>query len=581
MKFNSGKLLLLLISVLFFSNLIFTQNKKQNNIIFSISFPEELYKGPIDGRVLVMVSNDSTKEPRFQISEDQQTQLVFGIDVNNFKPGEKILIGEDATGYPLETISDIPAGTYWVQALINKYETFNRADGHLLKLPMDDWEGQHWNISPGNFYSSPVEIKIVRGKKDIVELKLEKIIPPVKEFKETKYIKHIRIRSELLSKFWGRDMYIGAYVLIPYGFDEHPEAHYPLMVNHGHFPFGIFAFRETPPDADLKPEYSERFRMEGYNKIVQEYSYENYKSWIDPDFPRFLVIEIEHSNPYYDDSYAVNSENLGPYGDAINYELIPFIEKKFRGIGEGWARFTYGGSTGGWEALATQIFYPDMYNGCFAACPDPIDFQAYTVVNIYNDKNAYYLDSPWLKTHRPGKRNYLGHVSSTLKSMNQLEMVLGSKSRSGGQWDIWQAVFSPSGTDGYPQPIWNKKTGEIDHKVAQYWKEHFDLTYIMKRDWKILGPKLKGKIHIYCGSMDSYYLNNAVYLTEEFLKNTKDPYYDGEVTYGNRAEHCWNGDPDLPNAISRLRYNIMYLPKILEQINKTAPEGADLESWIY
>ena len=109
-----------------------------------------------------------------------------------------------------------------------------------------------------------------------------------------------------------------------------------------------------------------------------------------PDFPRFLVIEIQHANPYYDDSYAVNSANLGPYGDAINKELIPYIEKKFRGLGTGWARFTYGGSTGGWEALATQVFYPDMYNGAFAACPDPIDFRAYTVINLYDGQERLY-----------------------------------------------------------------------------------------------------------------------------------------------------------------------------------------------
>jgi len=292
-------------------------------------------------------------------------------------------------------------------------------------------------------------------------------------------------------------------------------------------------------------------------------------------------MQIQHANPYYDDSYAVNSANLGPYGDAINRELIPYVEKQFRGIGEGWARFTYGGSTGGWEALATQIFYPDDYNGCFAACPDPIDFRAYTVVDIYKDKNAYYLDEAWKRTPRPGMRNYLGHISTTLEQANHRELVLGTRSRSGDQWDIWEAVYSPVGKDGYPQRIWDKKTGEIDPAVAAYWREKYDLGYILRRDWQKLGPKLAGKIHIYCGDMDNYYLNNAVYLVEEFLKGTKDPYYDGEVAYGDRAEHCWNGDPTRPNAISRLRYVQMYVPKIMARILETAPQGADLKSWRY
>jgi hypothetical protein len=376
-------------------------------------------------------------------------------------------------------------------------------------------------------------------------------------------------------------MYLGACVLLPEGFEAHPEAGYPLIINHGHFPYTFSGFRETPPDPNLKPEYSERFKIEGYNRIVQEYDYEFYKYWTAPDTPRFLIIEIQHANPYYDDSYAVNSANLGPYGDAITYELIPYIERTFRGIGAGWSRFLYGGSTGGWEALAAQVFYPDEYNGCWAACPDPIDFRAYTIVNIYEHKNAYYVDGRWKRTPRPGQRNYLGEVSCTLEDSNHRELVLGTNSRSGDQYDIWQAVFSPAGEEGYPKPIWDKITGEIDRSVAEYWREHYDLRYILERDWKTLGPKLSGKIHIYCGDMDNFYLNNAVYLTEDFLKRTKDPYYDGEVSYGDRAEHCWNGDPTRPNYISRLRYHQMHIPKIMARIQKSAPPQADLSSWRY
>ena len=230
------------------------------------------------------------------------------------------------------------------------------------------------------------------------------------------------------------------------------------------------------------------------NKIVQEHEYQFYKDWTSKKFPRVIAIEIQHPNPYYDDSYAVNSANLGPYGDAITYELIPYIEKQFRGIGEGWSRFLYGGSTGGWEALAAQVFYPDEYNGCYAACPDPIDFRAYCLVNIYEDKNAYYSGPEYRKVEIPGQRNYLGEVSASLRQMNYRELALGTNSRSGEQWDIWQAVYSPMGADGYPKPIWDKLTGEIDHEVAAYWKENYDLRYILERDWNFLGPKFKGKI---------------------------------------------------------------------------------------
>ncbi len=160
-------------------------------------------------------------------------------------------------------------------------------------------------------------------------------------------------------------------------------------------------------------------------------------------------------------------------------------------------------------------------------------------------------------------------------------MVLGTKSRSGDQFDIWEAVYSPMGDDGYPERLWDKYTGEIDHEVAEYWKENYDLRYILERDWATLGPKLEGKLHIYVGDMDNYYLNNAVYLMEDFLEATTEPYYGGVVDYGDRAEHCWNGDHDHGNHISRLRYNTFYVPKILERIEASAPPGADLTSWRY
>jgi hypothetical protein len=242
----------------------------------------------------------------------------------------------------------------------------------------------------------------------------------------------------------------------------------------------------------------------------------------------------------------------------------------------------YGGSTGGWEALAAQVFYPDAFNGAYASCPDPIDFRAYTVVNLYEDRNAYYVEAKWKKTPRPGHRNWLGHVSTTLEDMNLRELALGTKTRSGQQWDVWEATYSPVGPDGYPKRIWDKVTGEIDKDVAAYWKERYDLVHIMKRDWeKGLGKKLAGKVNLYVGDMDNYYLNNAVYLAEDFLRATTAPWFDGEITYGDRAEHCWNGDPVRPNYASRLRYHQMYVPKAVARMEKTAPQGADLKSWRY
>ena len=557
-----------------------TSSANTTQLKFSISFPSDS-NSVMDGRMMVMLSKDDSTEPRFQIKDGPDTQLLFGKDVEDWNARKAFQVGGDSYGYPIASLADIPSGEYTIQVLFHQYTTFERGDGHTVKLPMDRGEGQQWNRAPGNLYSTPQKISIDPASNQTVSISLDQVIPAIEPPEDTKYIKHVRIQSKLLSEFWGRPMYLGANVLLPEGFDDHPNARYPLAIMHGHFPKTFSGFRTIPPDPNLEPDSSARFRLKGYNRIVQQEAYDFYQAWSGPDFPRVIALTIQHANPYYDDSYAVNSENLGPYGDAITYELIPYIEEQFRGIGEGWARFVYGGSTGGWEALAVQVLYPDEYNGCFAACPDPIDFRAYCLVNLYEDKNAYYLDSEFKHTLRPGHRDYLGNVSATLKDMNLRELALGTKSRSGQQWDIWEAVYSPVGEDGYPQRIWDKERGTINPEIAAHWRENYDLAYIMKRDWATLGPKLEGKVHIYCGDMDNYYLNNAVYLTEEMLEETTDPYYNGEIDYGDRAEHCWNGDHSQPNAISRLRYHRMFIQKWAKEVESRAPSGADLRTWRY
>lgn len=563
-----------------------TDQSNEAKLRVAVSYPRDLDQGPLDGRMLLMISDNDRKEPRYQISSrNEDAQLIFGIDVNGLKPGDLAIFDAGVFGFPLKNISTIPPGEYIVQALLHKYETFYRSDGHVVKLPMDRGEGQRWNIAPGNLYSTPRKMRIDPRKEEIINITLDKIIPPFPEEKDTKYIKHLKIQSKLLTDFWGRPMYLGAIILLPEGFDEHTEARYPLMVYQGHFERKfdtLVAFRETPPDPKAKPEYADILGVWGeYYRNYDEYSYRYYKDWTGPNFPRMILVTIQHANPYFDDSYAVNSANLGPYGDAITYELIPYIEKNYRGIGQGWARTLYGGSTGGWESLGVQIFYPDEYNGTWTFCPDPIDFRAYSIVNIYEHKNAYYSDSRWKHTPRPGFRNEIGEVLSTNEEMNHLELVLGANSRSGYQYDIWQAVFGPVGENGYPKPIWDKRTGVIDHSVAEYWREHYDLRYILERDWKKIGPKLKGKIHIYTGDMDNWYLNNAVYLMEEFLKSTKDPYYAGTVEYGDRQPHCWCGGAGLPASFSMLTINQRFAPIMAEHIIKTAPPGGDTKSWRY
>jgi Putative esterase len=562
---------------------------------FSITVPKARRSEAVDGRLLVMLSKNHASEPRLQLREPrtqmptdknrEQVFQLFGTDVDGLKPDTPAILDSSAVGFPLESVADLPPGEYTVQALLNVYETFHRKDGHIVKLPMDRWEGQVWRTKPGNLYSEPRKIRIDPAMSGTIAFSLDKEIPPLPDPKDTKYLKYVRIESKLLSAFWGRKIELGAWVLVPEGFDEHPNAHYPLVVNPAHFnaefQAGSAKFATAPPDPKLT----------GLDRIAAEYNHKFYQDWTSGKMPRMLVMNIQHANQYYDDSYAVNSANIGPYGDAITQELIPYIEQKFRGIGQPWARVLTGCSTGGWEALGMQVFYPDFFNGTWVGAPSPIDLRAYRLVNIYDDKNAYWSEGPFLRVPRssggnPGTNDVAPinrmedyHVGITMEEDNRAELAVGTHGRGTGLWDAMQAVFSPVGDDGYPKPIWDKRTGVIDHEVATYWRDHYDLSYIMRRDWTTLGPKLVGKLHLTAGTSDQWYLANAVRYLEAFLKSTKDPAYDGSVEYGDRFIHCYQGDPSQPVAISSRTVFERQMPAMADRMVKTAPAGADVKSW--
>ncbi|GAG15614.1 unnamed protein product, partial [marine sediment metagenome] len=238
-----------------------------------------------------------------------------------------------------------------------------------------------------------------------------------------------------------------------------------------------------------------------------------------------------------------------------------------------YARVLSGGSTGGWEALALQVFQPDFFGGAWSFFPDPIDFRRYQLVNIYEDKNAFYKEFEWTRVERPMMRDAQGQVLVTMREMSQLEAVLGSKGRSGQQLDIWQAAYGPIGEDGYPKPLWDKLTGDISLEVAQYMKEHYDLSYYMKKNWAWLGPKLVGKLFLFCGDMDNFYLNEAVYELEKFLEGTMDPYYAGSFQYGRpRKTHGWTPYGRSTGKLERV---------LAEHITRNAPEGEDTNLWKY
>jgi hypothetical protein len=536
----------LLFSWFLFQSFAFGMSREQTDskIRFEVSFPSSVHQEKITGRAYVIITRDSRREPRLQIYTNGAP--FFGLDVEGLAPGEAAVIDENVLGYPVDSLSQIPAGDYYIQGFINIYTQFHRADGHTIWLHMDQWEGQQFNISPGNLYSEVTQIHFDPEQGATIKLIADKVIPPIKIPPDTEWVKRIKIKSQLISEFWGCPMYLGATILLPKGYRENPDKYYPAVYIQGHFSL------EAPMDFSMEePKENNRWARLGH---------EFYKEWVSGTIPPMLIITFQHPTPYYDDSYAVNSENNGPYGDALIKELIPYIEKHFRAIPKPHARLLTGGSTGGWETLALQIFHPDFFGGCWALCPDPVDFRYFQMIDIYKDKNAFYKEFGWLRIPTPSDRDIYGMVTLTSAQRNRNELVRGTKSRSGGQIDIFEATYGPVGEDGYPRPLFNPLTGEIDPEVANYWKEHFDLRYHLEKNWPTIGPKLVGKLHIYAGDMDTFYLNNAVYLLEDFLENRTNPYYAGTVAYGDRKPHCWGP------------YGVELITLMADHLKKYAPE---------
>jgi hypothetical protein len=506
----------------------------------SISFTAGAHAQPVTGMVYLAISRDNRTPPIRQT--DPEGVPLFSKYVEDLKPGTPVAFDSGYRGHPLAALRDIPPGEYWVQPFVNVYTRFPRADGHTVWMHNDQWEGQNWKISPGNLYGDPVKVTIDPSSPTPIALVADKAIAPITPPADTAVVKHIKFQSQILTKWWGQPIYLGATILLPKDYDKHPEAHYPINYVQGHFTL-------RPPG---------NFGSGGdFDKL-----------WMAETTPRFVYATLLYPSPYYDDSYAVNSENNGPYGDAIMQELIPAIETQFRVIRQPWARMTSGGSTGGWIAAAHQIFYPDFYGGSFASCPDSVDFNYHQIVNVYKDPNAYYIDHGWLKVDRPSQRRPDGTVVLTMKAENNYELVVGDKSRSGGQWDIWEATYSPVGKDGYPMRVWNKETGEIAHTVAEKWKK-YDLLDVLKTNWATLGPKVGHKLNVYVGDMDSYYLNDAVENLNAFWTKNGNPGEMGEIVFQRRAPHCWG--PRAPEL----------LEKMTKQIDKYAPAGADKTSWRY
>jgi S-formylglutathione hydrolase FrmB len=459
-----------------------------------------------NGRLIIAIAPASNSEPLRGIGNtDPDAWPLVGIDWVEPSGGQTVPVDLlRATHYPIGRLSKLPPGLYRAQALLHRNRDLN------------------YPGAPGDLKGAPVsfEVKADAPQTDPATITLglnEAIGPEIPPGNESDpFVRSVIIDSPKLSAFHGRPMQLRAGVILPKGFHDEPRRRYPMRIH-----VGGYATRYS--SVSDRMEERSRFRA----------------LWLARDTPRFVLVQLDGMGPY-GDPYQVDSANHGPYGQAIMTELLPEIETRFRCGGEGSQRVIDGGSTGGWVSLALQIYYPDAFAGCWSACPDPVDFRHFQDIDIYQDQNAYLTpqgsERPACRVPATGKMRY------SMRHECQLENVQGwqgSWANAGGQWAAWNAAFGPRGEDGLPRPLWDPVSGQIDRAVLDHWRQ-YDLRLRLETNWAELGPRLRGKIRIWVGEQDDFFLERAVRRLEAFLR-TADPPADAQIHYGPGRGHCWLG----------------------------------------
>lgn len=439
---------------------------------FDIVAPDAAAEEPLEGRLLLFFSSSSQPEPRFGPSIFNP-EPVFAIDVRDwsgdapitFQPGQ--FANPTALAFP-GPLTQVDAGTYFVQALLDR-----------------DTTRRSYARGPGNLYSTPQQVSFSPDGDQSIPLSLDQSVsinPP----NDTEWVKRIEIQSNLLSDFHGEEIHMRAGVILPPGYADNPDRAYPVVYvipGFGGRHTGAWEWIDTPAG----------------------------EAWKNDEWPMPMIrVVLDPDTPLGHSTFA-NSANNGPVGDVLVEELIPEIESRFRAAGAPHGRFVRGHSSGGWASLWLQIEYPKFFGGAWSTAPDPVDFRAFQVVNIYEDENAYWTESGY---PTPSIRNR-GEIILTIRDENRMEYVTGP----GGQWDSWHGVFGPRGADGEPVPLWDKLSGTIDSEVAEYWKR-YDIRRKLANNWSSLAPDLRGKLHVVGGQEDNYYLERGLSMLKDFLSTT-------------------------------------------------------------
>jgi putative esterase len=542
---------------------------------FVISLGPGISDHPLTGRVFLLVSRQSDGEPRLADTSawynntpdsPDPEPLMFAKDAGQVAAGSSVYITAQDVGYPVASVRSIPAGDYTVQAVFNVYTRFARADGRVLWAHKDHGEGQHTFLSPGNLVSEPQRVHFDPAHPRRTRLRLTRVLPPIEPRPDTEFVKHLHVTSRLASEFWGQDMEVGITIALPAGYAQHPERRYPVVFHQGHFDEGA-VFSRLEPSTNVQGQAGLRDWTERNKAFID--------AWQTGGVPQLIVVSMQHPTPFYDTSYFVNSPNTGPWADVFIHEVIPYVDAHFRTIAQPYARVVAGLSSGGGISAYLQVHFPRQLGGAWIFAPDPVDFRDFYTVNLYTDKNAYrepgheWDTAPPRYTYRSTK----GQSLQSIQRQTQLFDVLGSHERSGEWMDNYDALYGPIGDDGYPVPVWNHRTGDINPEVVAYWRSHgSDLRVYLEDNWARIAPDLDGKLHFAVGEMDNYFLNGGLYLLEEYLRRASSPTISANFKYGRpMVGHSFDGvgyDP-FPAAL---------LQDIAAHIAKRAPPDAD-SSW--
>lgn len=423
---------------------------------FRVTCSPEVHATPYSGRVYVMLSRSDRPEPRFGPAWLNPAPF-FASDVKEWKPGTALLMDDSVLAYPVAP-SKLPAGTYFAQA-VARFNPNSRTIGG----------------GEGNGYSAVARFEHDPQRPATVELCIDQVVAPPR-FREGPRLKEVDMPSKLLSDFHQREVRLRAAVALPAAHASEPDRRFPAVyVISG---FGSTHYGASEPTGG------------------------------DGGFPHLRVV-LDAACPLGHHVFA-DSANNGPWGRALVEELIPEIEKRLRAIPEANARFLTGFSSGGWSSLWLQVRYPDTFGGVWSLAPDPVDFRDFQGIDLYAADANLFVDGQ-------GRRRPLARKNDRVliwfQELSDREAVLGH----GEQLQSFEAVFSPRGEDGKPKPLWDRKSGTIDRAVAEAWK-NYDIRLILERDWKTLGPKLRGKLHVFAGEKDNYYLEGAVRRLQESLR---------------------------------------------------------------